>query len=258
MVQVITRRTINFISREIADINGSIQLFWEVIKQLTALKNRTTRDTVYKQIYHTGAEPVGLIIITGIFIGLLIITQTNIFIGENKEVVSKLLVWAVVRELSPLIVAGLVIARSGTIITSELASMKLNREIDSLTVMGIDPLRYIVIPRVIGITIAMFVLTFYFQVAIVVGGIAFSSLFTDIEFYQYLKDIFSTITFIDMIISLSKSIVFGIIISTTSCYHGIKQHLSIIDVSLSTKTAVMQNIHSIVILDAIATITFYS
>jgi len=252
-----TGKTIRFIYSEITDINGSIQLFWEVTKQLIALKDRTTRNIVYKQIYHTGVEPMGLIILTGIFIGLLIITQTNSFFGENKEVVSKLLVWTVVRELSPLLVAALVISRSGTIITSELAAMKLKREIDSIIVMGIDPLRFIVIPRVIGITIAMFVLTFYFQTATVAGGLAFSSILTGIEFNQYFKEIFSTISFMDMIISLSKSIVFGIIISSTSCYHGIKQHTSIVDVSLSTKTAVMQNIHSIVILDGIATIAYY-
>lgn len=245
------------ITNEVKDIKGVIQLFWAFIKELSALKLRPVRKILYKQIFHTGAEPTGLIMFTGLFIGMLIITQAHNILGTDSMLVSKLLILAIIRELGPLLVATLVVSRSCTRITSEIASMKITREIDSLIMMGIDPLKYLVIPRIIAVTLSMIMLTFYFQISAIAGGIAFSSLLTDTTFYQHFINILEALNFSDFIISLAKSFLFGLMISITSCYHGIKPTGSIIEVSKETKTAVMQNVYSVVAIDtAIAAIFF--
>jgi len=245
------------IINEVRDIEGVIQLFGAFIKELPALKFRSVRKIFYKQLYYSGVEPIGLVIFTGIFIGILIITQASNILGSNSVLVSKILIWTIVRELGPLLIATLVVSRSCTTITSEIASMKITRELDSLITMGIDPVRYLVVPRIIAVSLSMVVLTFYFQITAIAGGIAFSSILTDITFYQHFNEIFSALSFSDFVISFSKSLMFGLMISTISCYHGIKTRSSITEVSKETKTAVMQNVYSVVFINSAVAAIFF-
>ncbi len=242
------------IINEVSDIKGVVQLFWAFIREIAALKHRPVRKNLYKQIYYSGVEPIGLVAFTGVFIGILIITQANNILGASSILVSKLLIWTIIRELGPLLIATLVVSRSCTTITSEMSAMKIARELDSLIVMGIDPFWYLITPRILGVTLSMIVLTFYFQITAIAGGLAFSALLTDITFYRHFNDIVATLNFSDFVISFSKSVLFGLVISTISCYHGIKPRSSITEVSNETKTAVMQNVYSVVLIDGVVAI----
>ncbi|MGR3318497.1 MAG: ABC transporter permease [Candidatus Anammoxibacter sp.] len=236
--------------------NGAFQLFCDFVKNLTALQSVSIRAILYKQIYFTAIEPLSRIVVIGVFIGV-IITQINSVVGLNAAIIGKLLVSTVVRELGPLLVAILIIARSCTATTAELGSMKIKKEIDNLKFMGINPVRYLVVPRIMGVTISMFVLTFYFQIATIVGGLALYSLFSNISFYKHINDIFLTLSFYDIGASLFKSAIFGIFISTIACYHGLRVHSSITEIPQTTIAAVMQSLFSIFIIDCIIAIILF-
>jgi len=236
---------------------GTYSLFVDAIRHITYLKIPPVRSVLYKQIYFTGIEALNKVALIGILIGIVIITQVANIVGFNPVLTGRILVWTVVRELGPLFVAIIVIARSCTAIAAELGSMKANKEIDALITMGIDPYAYLVMPRIIGISASVFMLAFYFQISAIAGGLIVSSLFTDILFYEQLKGVFSVLSIFQVAVSLIKSAIFGLLISTISCYHGLRVKSSITEIPQVTTLAVMQSLFVVLIFDGIITVVSF-
>lgn len=232
----------------------SYRMLHNAMKNITVLKNPSIRSVLYRQIYFTGIEALNKIVLLGTLIGIIIITQVKNIVGSNAVLTGKILVWTMLREVGPLFAAIIIIARSCTAIAAELGSMKVNREMDSLRVMGINPFFYLIIPRIAGITIAVFILTFYFQVSAIIGGLVLSSLLVDIPFFQHVASIFSVLSFFEIGISFLKSAIFGLVISTVSCYHGFGVQASITEIPQATIKAVMQSLFIVFIFNGIITL----
>lgn len=224
------------------------------VRNIPLLRSAPIRSVLYKQLYFTGIEALGKVAAIGILIGIVIITQIVNLAGSNAVLTGKILIWTVVRELGPLLAAIIIIARSGTAISSELGSMKVNRETDSLRIMGINPVDYLIVPRVAGITVSVFILAVYFQVMAIAGGLAFTSVFLDLSFLQHLKAIFSALKLFEVLISLLKSLVFGLLISIVSCYQGFSVEASITEIPQAATRAVMQSLFLVFIFDGIITV----
>lgn len=249
-IEKIGRNVLNAISH----LRGSHALFMDAARNIAALRIAPVRLVAYRQIYFTGIEALSKIAIIGALIGIVIITQVTNIVGLNAILTGKILLWTVVRELGPLFAAIIIIARSCTAVASELGSMKVNREIDNLRGMGIDPAEYLIVPRIFGITASVFILTFYFQITAIAGGLALSSVLVDIPFLRHLQGIFSALSLFEIIISFLKSAVFGIIISTLACYHGLRVQQSITEIPQATTVAVMQSLFMVFIFDGIITV----
>lgn len=249
-VQKIGERTIN----TVAHFTAPYRLGYNALTHTASLKVTPVRTILYKQIYFTGIEALKTVSIIAGLIGIVIITQTASIAGLNSALVGKILIWTVVRELGPLLTAIIIIARSGSAIAAELGFMKVNGEIDSLKVMGISPLNYLIVPRVIGITVSVLILSVYFQIFSIMGGLFLSSLFTGTSFYQYARTIFSALNLFEVSISLLKSLVFGLIISAVSCYQGLRVKSAITEVPQATTVAVMQSLFSVFIFDGLITL----
>lgn len=233
---------------------GAFALFTAASKNLHALKNPLTRMVFYRQVYFTGVEALSKIAIIAALIGIVIITQVTSLVGANALLTGKILVWTVGRELGPLLVAIIIIARSSTAVASELGAMKVNREVDYLMGMGIDPMQYLIVPRIVGLTACVFILTFYFQIIAIFGGLALSSLLIDLPFLQQLRGIMATLGLHEIIVSLVKSFLFGLVVSTVSCYHGLRVRSSITEIPQATTVAVMQSLFLVFILNGIITV----
>lgn len=221
---------------------GYRELSCYALKNISVLKIPPVRSVFFKQVYFTGIEALSKVAAIGMLIGIVIITQVVNIVGSNAVLTGKILAWTVVRELGPLLASIIIIARSGTAIASELGAMKVNREADSLRIMGIDPKDYLIVPRIIGITVSVFILTFYFQITAVAGGLAFISIFKGIPFFQHLKGISSVLSFFEIAVSLLKSLVFGFIISVIACYQGFSVRSSITEIPQAGTRAVMQSL----------------
>lgn len=239
-------------------LTGYYSLLCYFIKNISLLGRAPIRHVFYKQVYFTGIEALSKITAIGILIGIVIITQVINIAGANAVLIGKILIWTVVRELGPLLAAIIIIARSGTAISSELGSMKVNNEADSLRIMGIDPVDYLLIPRIAGITISVFILTFYFQITAVAGGLAFTSAFKGLPFLQHIKGIFSALGLFEVAVSLAKSLVFGLLISTVSCYQGFSVEASITEIPQAATRAVMQSLFLVFIFDGIITLISFA
>ncbi len=232
---------------------GALELFFISAEKFRDLRRRPVKTVCYRQIYFTGVEALSKIAAIALLIGLVIITQVSRFAGMDAALTGKVLV-SVVKELGPLFVAVIVIARSCGAVASELGSMRVNREIDSLLVMGIDPAGYLILPRIVGITLSVLILAFYFQAFSIIGGLVASSLLDGIPFYQYLSGIYAELGFGDVGISLLKGLIFGLVISTVSCYHGFRVRGSATEIPKATTAAVMQSLLLVIAADAVVTL----
>lgn len=230
------------------------KLFFSAVKYILYLRKPPVRSVLFKQVYFTGIEALSSLLIIGPLVGLVIIAQISNLMGlASEERTLKILIWIVLRELGPLLTAIIVMARSGTAIAAELGSMKVGQEIKSLEILGISPAAYLIMPRILGVTLAVMILTFYFEVFTILGGVGIASFFWDLRFLDHFEAFLNLLTPLEIIVSMIKSFFFGIIISTIACYQGYIVGETITQIPQAAARAVIQNLFLILIFDGIIT-----
>lgn len=220
---------------------------------------RSLVSVVLTQIYFTGWQAMTLITILGLATGSVVILQSasRLSLLGSGEMIGQLMVMIIVREIAPLLTALIVIARSGTAVASEIGNMKYNREIEGLESMGINPLSYIVFPRLIGGTVSVLCLAFYFAIIAVLGGFFFTKMFHSLSTDFYFGSLAQAFTVSDSILFLAKNIVGGIVIFSVCCYQGFQVQNGSHEVPQVTTKAVMNSLIYVVIFHLVLTILFY-
>ena len=168
---------------------------------------RTVLGVVLSQIYFTGFQALPLVTVLALASGSIVILQSSAqlsFLGGG-DMIGNLLVVVIVRELSPLLTALIVIARSGTAVASEIGNMRVNKEIEALESMGINPLSYIVFPRLAGGVISVLCLAFYYILISLVGGFLVTKLVHGMSFEFYADSIAVAFTVEDVALFLLKN-----------------------------------------------------
>ncbi len=237
-------------------------LFYESMRSLVTEGERGGRSAfgvAVIQILFTGVEALLMVSVIALLIGVIIIIQSfthmpRVGVGDYF---GKVLVMVVFRELGPLLTALIVIGRSGSAIATYQGNMKVSQEIEALEVMGINPVRYLVTPTIIAAVISMVCLTMYFNIISILGGYLISSLKIEMPITVFLQFVLNALTVTDILISLLKSIIFGIIVSVVACYHGLSVKISFQEVPQQTLRAVMNSIIMAVILNSGITLLFY-
>jgi phospholipid/cholesterol/gamma-HCH transport system permease protein len=173
------------------------------------------------------------------------------------DLVANLVAFSILREIGPLITAVIVIGRSGSAITAELGTMKVAEEIEALNVMGIDPVNYLVVPRLLAMIIMMPVLTVLGEGIGLFAGwlISVASLHLDPVFYVhnsidavYQKDLFT---------GLLKALMFGAVVGTVGCYYGIQVEGGAEGVGQATTRSVVTSLTAMLAMDALLTALIY-
>ncbi len=231
-----------------------------VYELLNVRGNRHVSSVVItRQILFTGVEALPLIGFIALAIGGLVIMQGYELLSNFGQGiwVHIILVRVVVIELSGILTALVVIARSGTAISTELGNMVVSREMNLLKSFGISPLVYLVVSRIIGVVIAMVILTLYFNIVAVLGGWLFSQFFNHLEFRAFINDFISVLQINFILMGLLKSILFGLIISITASYHGMSVQRASTEVPQRTIKAVVSSIFSVIITDIVISWLFW-
>jgi phospholipid/cholesterol/gamma-HCH transport system permease protein len=228
-----------------------------VFCRLPALARWPVRQVLFKQLYFTGIESMRTIAVVGFVVGLIVITQINNLVGRNEVLTIQIMIWTIVRELGPLLTAIVIIGRSSSAFASELSSMQVNSEIKYLRILAISPASYLVLPRVMAMTIASIVLTFYFQVAAIGTGWLVSALRMDISLSSLIGNSFEIVTFTDIAASVIKSTVFGMLVSVVSCYHGLRRKSAMTEVPQAVSQAVIRSLMAVFIGDGIITVLVF-
>ncbi len=209
-------------------------------------------EVLLRQIYFTGIQALPAVCGSGLFIGLIIILLTTSLAGTgSSSTISKILLWLSLRELGPFFTSLIILTRSGTAISTELATMKLNRELFYLEAMGIKVEDYLMKPRLAGVMVSSFLLTIYFQLFTLFGGLYLASLLSNIPFSEYGEAIIANFSFQDIIVSFIKSLIFGLAIAGASIWHGLSVKKSPTEIPQRATKAVTGGLFSLFMLDGI-------
>ena len=213
------------------------------------------RRVIMEQIYYTAVQALSLIIPIALILGTMLLVQFVKISGQYD--VGKTTVFLLVRELGPIVTAVLVILRSATAVTIETSYMNVLHETEALEMAGIDPLRIVCLPRLIGITSAVFCLFIVFDLVSVIGGYGMVWLLTEIPLGNFLGQIAKAITAADILVGIVKAVFFGIIITVTSLYHGFSQKQQMTQVPIATSKAAVQCIVYCLVANIFVSAIFY-
>ena len=169
--------------------------------------------------------------------------------------VANLIGLALLRELAPLMTSIVLAGRTGAAFAAEIGTMEVNEEIDALTTMALDPLRFLVVPRVIATVLVTPLLTTYAGIVGLIGG-GLVMLTFDIPLVTYFKQIIGIVTIGDFVGGLFKSAVFAFLVATVGCLRGLQTQGGPRAVGQATTRAVVSAIVLIVVVDGLFAVLF--
>lgn len=203
-----------------------------------------------------GAIPIvsGMMFLLGVVFAYLLGDQARQF-GANIFVVDGLLL-AVLREISPVIVAVLVAGRTGAAITAQLGTMKVAEEIDAIATLGLSPLAVLVIPRMLALLLAMPLLVFIGDIAGLFGGMLVVQEQLAISPRIFMDRLVDVILLKTLVVGLGKAPVFAVFIALISCRMGLAVTRDARSVGVNTTSTVVQSLVAIIILNAVFAVSF--
>jgi phospholipid/cholesterol/gamma-HCH transport system permease protein len=205
------------------------------------------------QVVRTGMKLLPMVFFLAFALGAVVIGQTVFILNRYgaPDVLGTVMVSVVVRELGPLLAATLVLARIGTANVVELGTARALGQVEALEAIGIDPIHYLVVPRVAGMAISIFALTVYGIVFALLSGYLFAFLEgVPINPGDYFASLALSLMWQDFVLLALKTISFGVLISIVTSYEGLAKPVSIDKVSRVTARAVGECVVGIVFLDA--------
>lgn len=218
---------------------------------------RTIVGVIASQIYFTGWQAMPIVSFLAVSAGALVTMQAlmQMTLLGGTSFIGKFMVAGLIGEVAPLLTALIVVARSGIAVSAELASMRVNKEIDALEAMGINPLSYIIFPRLIGGALSVLCLSFYFALIGVAVGAVLCFFQKGMPISLYFSSIAHAIHFGDLGAFFLKNLVGGLIIFSVCCHEGLQVEKSPHEIPQVTSKAVVKSTIYILLFNLM--ITFY-
>ena len=215
---------------------------------------RVIHPLIMAQVWNAGVRLLPMVSFIGLALGLLIIGQTVALLTKvgAHDYIGPVMVTVVVRELGPLLTAILILARSGASNVVELGTSRALGEVEALESLGIVPIHYLVVPRVLALAVSVFCLTTYLILIAIGSGYLFAFV-QDVPLTPgaYFGQLGDALRWQDFVLLLLKTSLFGIVIAVVNCYHGLARPLKIEEVSQVTTRAVVESVVGCVLIDAI-------
>jgi phospholipid/cholesterol/gamma-HCH transport system permease protein len=231
----------------------------EAFLQMRCVFSPRYRRQVMVQFYLTGIKSLGVVTIVAMFIGMILALQTGLALrrfGQEVLIGSTVSV-VMVREMGP-IMTGLIVAASvGSAIAAQMGTMTVAEEVAALEVMSINPVRFLVMPRLLALMIMMPLLVVYANVLGVVGGAIVGLTQLGVSFQAYFDNAIQYVENKDLYVGLFKSVLFGIIICTVACHQGFSATEGAVGVGRATRRTVVISFLSILIVGYMVTRLFY-
>lgn len=235
-------------------VKASYWVAWLSFSRRTAMGTGIQRD--FDQL---GMGALRLVVPASLLVGIIatvqVATQLSQFGAESLSV--RAIGWFAARELGPVVVALLVITRSASGIAGELATMRANGEIDALRAMGLNPVKYLVAPKLAAVLIAVPGLTILADALIVLGGWLGSIAILDVSTRFYFDHFRSAFELRDLFIGLIKSVVFAYLIAIVSCYEGLNIEGKLHGIGTAASRAVVYTVLGILASDTLVNAVFY-
>jgi phospholipid/cholesterol/gamma-HCH transport system permease protein len=226
-------------------------------RQLLHPRRLHLRDYFY-QIQMVGAGAVPLLVVLSLLLGALMVFQGMNTVRNFGQIafIADLVVIAVTREMGPLLTAVIMAGRSGAAFAAEIGTMKLNEEIDALTVHNFDITSYLVLPRVVALMISGPLLTMFSDATGILSGLVTSKIFLGLPAASFLHETRNILTASDIYTGLIKGTVFGTFVGLIGCFRGLQTGLGAGSVGIQTTSAVVTGIFGVIFLDTLFSYIF--
>lgn len=242
-------------------LTGIITLIGQLVLDIKFLISRPAYipwREISANLYRTGAQALAITAVVGFLIGIVLSylssKQLQMF-GADVFIINILGV-SIIRELGPMLAAILVAGRSGSSMTAQLGVMRVTEELDALTVIGISHNQRLVLPKVIGLAIAMPLLVIWTSAIALMGGILAAELQLGLSYQYFLSALPDAVPIANLWLALGKGFVCGIMIAVIACYFGLRIKPNTESLGEGTTNSVVTAITAVIIIDAIFAITF--
>lgn len=207
---------------------------------------------------NSGLRALGIIAVLSFMIGIVLTYQMGLQLknyGASLFIID-LLGLSILREFAPLLTAIMIAGRSGSAFTAQLGLMKIKEEIDALQTMGVSPNQLLILPRILGLVIALPLLTIWADIFGILGGMFMTHSLLHIGFSDFLRRFPKVVDLSSLLIGLGKAPIFALIIASIACFQGLRVKGSADSVGQKTTRSVVQSIFFIIIADALFSILF--
>jgi len=216
----------------------------------------------WKDVWYTceqvGANALPIVALISFLLGVILAFQAAVPMRQfGAEIfVADLVGLSILRELGPLMTAILLAGRSGAAFAAEIGTMKVNEELNALTTMGLDPVRFLVVTRILAALLMVPLLSLFADlIGVLSGGLTMLSF--NIPIVTYLKEVDSIVDLKDVLAGLIKTPVFAILIAGIGCLRGLQTQTGASAVGISATRAVVSGIVLLVVVDGIFAVIYY-
>ena len=223
------------------------------------VSRRMRRETV-AQMYVAGIRSIPVITIVAVFTGMILALQTGLVLSRyNQEIyVGSGVMVTMLREMGPFMTGLILAACVGSSMAAQLGTMMVNDEIAALEIMSIDPVRFLMTPRMVAMLVMTPVLSFYTCMMGVLGGGVVAMTQLNLKWSQYMVNAMDFADIKDLYVGLFKSVIFGATIVTVACYEGFTTEQGAVGVGMATRRSVISAFLLILVLGYFVTRIFYN
>ncbi|GAB4551348.1 MAG: ABC transporter permease [Phycisphaerales bacterium] len=264
----IPRRLIDRLGRETLGIFGHIGELWLLLVQavtwiLRSLVDRKVRlgsSAIISQIVRIGVQSILIVALVSGAIGFILGFQMAPPLEELGQVerVPNIIAVAVLRELGPLMAGIVLVGFAGAAIAAEIGTMVVGEEIEALEAHALNPVRFLVVPRIIASVISLICLAVVSNIVAVVAAAFMSKTVLGISWTTYYQNTLQQVDHTDYITGIVKAAIFGLLIGLIACGNGLKVTGGAAGVGRATTLTVVQSVVAVIIADLIFTVVFYA
>jgi len=224
----------------------------------SAARPRQFRETLH-QMYVCGIASIPVTMVVSIFTGAILALNGGLTLSElgQENLLGGIVAVSMTREMGPFMTALILAASVGSGMAAELGTMKVSEEIDALEVMGIDPAKFLVVPRLIAMAVMTPVVTVYTNLLGILGGALISHFQYGLNLTLFKTDALEDLNTKDIYTGLLKAFIFGTVIAVVSCSQGLRAQGGAIGVGYAVRRSVVVSYLLIIILGYYVTYFFY-
>src|SRR6266702_255711 len=260
---VVVVQGVGHLSREFMREVGS--LFWFIVQTLEETVERIREGRVpfrassfFRHCERAGVGSVPLVALVSFFLGLTMALLTGYQLQRfgTERLVPGLVAIAFTRELGPLLTGIMLAARIGASFTAELGTMQVSEEVEAIEAMGIDPLRFLVAPRMLALFLLMPCLSTVSNISAIFASSLVSHAYCSIAFVYFLDLVKDALLIRDIITAVLKSLMFGLLIGAIACYRGLTVKGGAAGVGTSTTSSVVTAITAVIGFDTLYNVVY--
>ncbi len=231
-----------------------------IVRAITNKRVRFGRAALVTQMARVGVRSVGIVMLVCGCVGVILALQMKPPLADfgQTDKIANIIGVAIFRELGPLISAIVLTGFAGASIAAEIGTMVVGEEIEALEAHALNPIRFLVVPRVLATTIALVLLTGIGDLTAVAGGGFMTVTFLDVPYELYKSNTLSQLKLYDFISGLIKAGIFGVIISSLACFHGLHVTGGAAGVGRATTSTVVHSVVAVIIADLMFTSIFFA